>query len=125
MRWLVPIALAACSTANEPPTPAGAPAPAANFELVCLASNTSTAAQMQCLRTDTRNGEVVLVDYMHLPITAGPALESGPPGRFRTACAAPSSAQRADLYCVRLDTHSGDLMLLNLTQIGQLPPKKP
>jgi hypothetical protein len=126
MRWLLALALAACSPGKDSPAaaaPGGAASP--NFELACVAANTSTAAQMQCLRTDTRTGEVLLVDYMRLPVTPGSsALESGPPGRYTTSCAAPSSAQRADLYCVRLNTSSGDMLLVNLTKVGTLPPSK-
>jgi hypothetical protein len=126
MRWLIAIAVAACSPSKDTPAPPLAAAAAApirpNFELACVASNTTNAAQLQCVRTDTRSGDVVLVDYMRLPVTAGAtAVEPGPPGRFTTACAAPSTGARADFYCVRLDTRNGELVLVNLTQIVQLP----
>ena len=124
---LVIAALGACSSAKEAPPPAPqppAPLPVArpNFELDCVASNTSTAAQLNCVRTDTRTGDVQNVNYMALTVTNGTtAVDSGPPGRFTTACASPATPQRADFYCLRLNTQTGEMVLVNLTTIPQIP----
>jgi hypothetical protein len=132
MRALLLIAtLASCSSAKEAPAPAVQPPPPLpvarpNFELDCAASNTSNAAQMMCVRTDTRTGDIQNVNYMGLPVTNGPtAVEAGPPGRFTTACAAPATAQRADFYCLRLNTQTGEMVLVNLLLVPQVPAYHP
>jgi hypothetical protein len=68
MRFALLLAVMACSGS-------GAPAgnlPAANYELDCAAANTATSAQLHCVRTDTRSGDVVVVDYLKLPVSNGP-----------------------------------------------------
>ena len=101
-----------------------ASAQAANFELDCAASNTATAAQLNCVRTDTRTGDIVVVDYMRLPVSNGPtATGSTAAGRFETGCAATSTDKQADFYCVRMNTETGELMLINLQKVSVLPPK--
>lgn len=118
VRWLFGIALLGCAERSAPPSPSP------NFELDCDASNTRNAAQVNCVRTDTRNGDIVVVDYMRLPVSNGPtATGASTPGRFTTACASTSMEQRADFYCIRMNTETGELMLLNLQKLGVLPPK--
>lgn len=122
-RCLLLLALAGCS---ERGAAAPATAPAASFELACDASNTQTAAQLNCVRTDTRTGEVVVVDYMRLPVSNGPTgtgAGATTPGRFTTACASVSTDTRADFYCVRMNTETGELLLVNLTKVDVLPPR--
>jgi len=120
MRALALLAVAACSTARGPEV---APVSSAvNYELACAAASTSTAAQMQCVRTDTRTGDVLVVDYMKLPLSNGPTATGGATaGRFTTACAAPSTSTRADFLCVRMNTETGEMLLINLTKVGTLP----
>jgi hypothetical protein len=119
-RTLLLVAAAACSTRG----PDAAVATAPNYELACAAASTATAAQMQCVRTDTRSGEVLVVDYMKLPVSSGPtAVGAASPGRFTTACAAPATTTRADFLCIRMNTETGEMILVNLTKIGSLPPK--
>ncbi|HWO25544.1 MAG TPA: hypothetical protein VNO30_42685 [Kofleriaceae bacterium] len=97
---------------------------APNFEFDCAASDTATASQLHCVRTDTRNGEVLIVDYMKLPISNGPtATGAATPGRFTTACESTSTDQRADFYCIRMNTETGEMMLINLLKVGSLSPK--
>jgi hypothetical protein len=104
-------ALGACSG-----PPADHPA-AANYELDCGAANTANAAELHCVRTDTRTGEVVVVDYLKLPISTGPtAAGAAPAGRFTT-----STEKRADFYCVRMNTETGELLLLNLQKVDAFP----
>jgi len=77
---------------------------------------------MHCIRTDTRNGEVLRVDLTKLPSTNGPTATSpGPAGRYQTACEAAASAEQADFYCVRLDTGSGEMMVINLSKVALTP----
>ena len=117
--------IAACAK-----TPSGTP-PAAtankpNFELDCRASNTATAAELFCIRTDTRNGSVVRVMHHTLPTSNGPTAVAVPeePGSYSTVCDATSTTTRADLYCVRLNTRTGDMMLVNLQKIDSIPTTK-
>jgi hypothetical protein len=119
--WLVCVALLGCAKQSGN---ASGSSGATNFELDCAASNTATAAQLNCTRTDTRTGDVVVVDYMRLPISNGPtATGASTPGRFTTACAATSTDKQADFYCVRMNTETGELMLINLQKVPVLPPK--
>lgn len=95
------------------------PAPA--FTLSCHSASTASSRQLHCVRTDTRNGEVLRVDLEKLPATNGPtaALE-GPAGRYQTAGAA-ASDDRADFYCARLNTENGELMVINLSKVPTVP----
>ena len=113
------LAMAACS-APKASAPAGAVAP--SFELDCASSDTATASQLFCVRTDTRNGDVMRVNYDKLPVSNGPtAAAAAPAGRYTTVCDATSTDARSDFYCVRLNVDSGEMMLVNLTKVGQLP----
>jgi hypothetical protein len=100
----------------------GVPSP--NFELDCHSSNTATAAELFCIRTDTRNGDVLRVMHAKLPTSNGPTAVPQPshPGKFTTACDATSTDTRSDLYCVRLDTETGEMMLINLQKVAAFPP---
>ena len=106
---------------NAPPAAASR---AANFELVCDSANTATSAQLQCVRDDTRTGDVLRVDYLQLPSTNGPtAAAAGDAGTYTTACRATSMTSRADFYCIRMNTATGELMLINLQKVGTLPSR--
>jgi hypothetical protein len=118
--FLVWVALLGCAERGH----GTAPSQANNYELDCAASNTATAAQLNCVRTDTRSGEVIVVDYMRLPVSQGPTSTGATtPGRFETACAATSTDKQADFYCVRMNTETGELMLINLQKVPVTPPK--
>lgn len=120
-------ALAAC---NPPPAGAVPPVlggptapPAPVFALSCHSASTATSRQVHCIRTDTRSGDVQRVNLEKLPVSNGPtALAApGPAGRFHTECVAASSEAQSDFYCVRLNTESGELLLVNLTKVPQTP----
>ncbi len=99
---------------------ASAPAPA--FTLRCAGSATHTSGSVYCVRTDTRTGDVLRVDIAKLPVSNGPTgAAAGAAGRFQTECAAVNMAERSDFSCVRLNTESGELMLINLTKVGLTP----
>jgi hypothetical protein len=117
---LILIALAGCKQ-TVPTSAAGR----ANFELDCESSDTATAAELFCVRTDTRNGAVLRVNYTALPTSNGPTAveKSAAAGRYTTECDATSTDTRSDFYCIRLDTETGDMLLVNLTKIDQLPAK--
>jgi hypothetical protein len=122
MRILLVLALAACGQRGDGSPTTVAPSP--NYELDCAAANTATSAQLQCVRTDTRTGDVLVVEYMRLPASSGPtASGAAPAGRFTTVCDAASTDTRADFYCVRMNTETGEMLLVNLTKVGVLPPR--
>lgn len=93
------------------------------FELSCTGSATNTSGSMQCVRLDTRTGDVQRVDLGKLPTSNGSTASAtlGPEGLFQLACAAVNMAERSDFACVRLNTQTGDLMLINLMKVGQVP----
>ena len=120
-RFVLLVVLLGCAERGGSSAPS---TPPANFELDCAASNTATAAQVNCVRTDTRSGDVVVLDYMRLPVSAGStATGAAVAGRFTTACAATSTDQKADFYCIRLNTETGEALLVNLQKVNVLPPK--
>jgi hypothetical protein len=122
LRILLFLAVAACGQRGDGTPAAAAPSP--NYELDCAPANTATSAQLQCVRTDTRTGDVLVVEYMRLPTSSGPtASGSAPAGRFTTVCDAASTDTRADFYCVRMNTETGEMLLVNLTKVGVLPPR--
>ena len=96
-----------------------------SFELACDSSDTASATTLFCVRTDTRTGDVQRVDHMALPTSSGStATAASPPGRYTTVCDATSSDTRSDFYCVRLDTQTGEMLLVNLQKIGILPARE-
>ena len=118
--WLV---LAACS-GQAAGVAAPACSPPARYELDCASTNTPTASQLNCVRTDTRTGEVLVVDYMRLSISNGPTTTGTPPsGWFTTSCASTATEKRADFYCIRMNTETGDLLLVNLQKVSVFPPR--
>ena len=108
------LALMACD--KSPPAASGTPRPAPrNFELTCDAAETDKSATLFCTRIDTRNGDVRQVDLNRINQSNGPtASTAGPPGRYQLVCRSADSAAKADYRCVRLDTQSGELLLLKL-----------
>jgi hypothetical protein len=117
MRLTLLVVLAACSGRVTNNTSA------ANYELDCAAANTATASQLNCVRTDTRTGEVLVVDYMKLPVSNGPtATGAASVGRFTTSCNSTSTEKRADFYCIRMNTETGELLLVNLQKVSVFPP---
>jgi hypothetical protein len=108
------------------PASAGGGVGSPNFELDCRSSNTATAAELFCVRTDTRSGDVVRVMHMSLPTSNGPTALEKPEaaGRFTTVCDATSTDIRSDLYCVRLNTETGEMLLVNLQKVPSIPATK-
>jgi hypothetical protein len=116
------LALGACGNSSAMSSASSRP----NYELSCTASNTATAAEVFCIRTDTRNGSVVRVLQNSLPVSNGPTAVSvaEPAGSYMTACDATSTTTHSDLYCVRMNTRTGDMMLINLQKIEAIPVTK-
>lgn len=120
---IVAVAVAVASCRNESSGGGGgARAGDAAFQLSCEGSATNTSGQIYCVRTDTRSGDVLKVDMSKLPISNGPTgAAAGPAGRYDTKCVAINMAERSDFACIRLNTESGELMLVNLQKVDSLP----
>ncbi len=100
---------------------AGAPG-AANFDLVCDATETAKQATLLCVREDTRNGDVKVVDLTKLPRSQGStATSSRAPGSYKLVCRSADTPERGEFRCVRLDTATGDLLLITLPKVGTIP----
>lgn len=77
---------------------------------------------MFCMRHDTRNGEIKRVKLDHIPVSQGKTRSSvSEAGTYQLECAATSSEKKADVYCVRLNTESGDMLLVALPKVGEIP----
>jgi hypothetical protein len=114
------------STSNAAPAAlgggGGGSSGAANFTLSCHSASTASSRAVHCIRTDTRNGDIQRVTLDKLPVSNGvTAGAPGPVGRYSTSCVAASSDNQADFYCVRLNTDSGEMMMVNLTKVPTMP----
>ena len=108
------LALAACARDTTPARP--------SFTLSCDSADTSTQSTLFCVRTDTRNGDAVVLDLAKVPLTTGSSAASdGPSGRFETVCDSTNTAQKSDFRCLRLDTRTGDVVMLRLAELPRWP----
>lgn len=126
MKWtssiLLAVVLSGCPQQPVALVPAAAGAGAPNFTLGCYSASTATTRQVHCIRTDTRTGDVVRANIDKLPVSAGSTgVAASPAGRFQVSCATAASAEQADFYCARLNTESGELMMLNMQKVPQVP----
>jgi uncharacterized protein YecT (DUF1311 family) len=109
-------AMVAASCAKDP-APARPP-----FALACDSADTATQSTLFCVRTDTRNGDAVVIDLAKVPVTAGSSRAAeGPSGSYQTACSSTNTAQKSDFRCLRLDTRTGDVVMLRLSELPRWP----
>ncbi len=107
-------ALSACTKEPAAARPA--------FTLSCDSADTSTQSTLFCVRTDTRNGDAVVLDLAKVPLTTGTSKASdGPSGTFETVCDSTNTAQKSDFRCLRLDTRTGDVVMLRLAELPRWP----
>lgn len=107
------LALAGCS---------GKPEAAGRYELRCNSSNTRQQSQLFCVRHDTTTGDVRRVAIDRLPRSSGPtAAAAGPEGTYQLVCEATSTETRSDLFCVRLNRRTGELLMVALPRLGVIP----
>jgi hypothetical protein len=96
--------------------------PPPNYQLICESTDTREASRFFCMRHDTRNGDVRRVAIDQLSVSQGPTVsEASDPGRYELVCHAIRNDRESDLYCVRLDTRTGDLLLVALPKTPTLP----
>lgn len=92
------------------------------FELVCESADTATQTAIFCLRNDTRTGDVRRVDIDKLPVSGGPTESAAEPaGTYRLVCRSATTDTRADLYCVRLNRRTGEMLLVALPKTKLIP----
>ena len=116
LRALLLFALVGCADG------AAAPSPAPRFQLSCDSADTSTHSALFCVRTDTRDGDVRVLELDRLPVTSGSArVAAAPAGSFQTVCDATSTPNKADFRCLRLDTRTGDVVTLRLSELPTWP----
>jgi hypothetical protein len=100
----------------------GGGAPPPNFTLQCRSASTATSRNVHCIRTDTRSGAVERVALDKIPVSQGPtAVSAAPAGRYQTSCIAAQSDTQADFYCVRINTDSGEMLMINLQKVPTIP----
>jgi hypothetical protein len=117
MRALVIVAIvvtASCGKEGATARPA--------FTLACDSADTATQSTLFCVRTDTRNGDAVVLDLQKVPLTTGTSRAAeGPSGTFQTVCDSTNTAQKSDFRCLRLDTRTGDVVMLRLSELPRWP----
>ena len=110
--------LLACGCNPSQPNAAGAPA----FALACASTDTPVESTLHCVRTDTRNGDVRLIDLDRVPITSGSSRAGEEEsGTYQTVCDATTTSQTSDLRCVRLHTRTGEVVVLALAELPRWP----
>lgn len=97
-------------------------AAAGRFALACDSADTAQKSTMFCVRTDSRNGDAMVVDLDRLPITSGASRAAdGPAGSYQTVCDSTVTSQKSDFGCVRLHTGTGELVVLRLSELPHWP----
>jgi len=110
------VMVAACATKDQRGYVAG------RFELACDSADTVEKSTLFCVRTDTRDGDVMVVDLDRLPITSGASKAAeAPAGTYQTVCDSTVTPQKSDFGCVRLDTRTGELVVLRLSELPHWP----
>jgi len=106
--------------AQQPPPPTQGDPP--RFELVCDSSDTTTQSSIFCMRHDTQTGDVKLVDIDQIPKSSGSiATANKYPGTFTLTCHATRTETESNLYCIRLNVQTGEMLLVALPKLGVLP----
>lgn len=108
------VVLAACGKDAAAPRP--------TFTLTCDSADTATRSTLFCVRTDTRNGDAAIIDLAKVPLTTGDSKAAdGPSGSYETVCDSTNTAQKSDFRCLRLDTRTGDVVMLRLAELPRWP----
>jgi hypothetical protein len=93
-----------------------------HYQLVCDSSDTKERSSLFCIRMDTRSGDIKVVAVDKLPVSQGPtASEARDPGTYQIECHATRNDVNSDLYCLRLNRTSGEMLLVALPKVGTFP----
>lgn len=92
------------------------------YALACDSADTAQKSTLFCVRTDTRNGDALVVDLDRLPITSGASRAAdAPAGTYQTVCDSTVTPTKSDFGCVRLHTGTGELVMLRLSELPHWP----
>jgi hypothetical protein len=92
------------------------------FAIACDSADTSDKSTLFCVRTDSKNGDVSVVDLDRLPITSGAARAADErDGTYQTVCDSTVTPQKSDFRCVRIHTGTGDVVMLRLSELPRWP----
>ncbi|MBA3542580.1 MAG: hypothetical protein H0T79_23395 [Deltaproteobacteria bacterium] len=107
----------ACSTAGSSATPAP------RYQLVCDSADTAQQSTLFCVRSDSKTGDVAVIDLDRLPITSGASRAAEETdGTYAIECDSTVTPQKSDFRCVRLHTRTGDVVMLRLSELPHWPP---
>ena len=110
-------ALGACSSRGG-----GREASSRRFELVCDSSDTRESSTLFCTRIDTRTGDVKRIDISKLSQSNGPtAAAEERDGTYQLVCDSTDTEARSDFRCVRINTETGELLLVGLPKVEVIP----
>ncbi|HUQ03389.1 MAG TPA: hypothetical protein VM261_12890 [Kofleriaceae bacterium] len=92
------------------------------YSIACDSADTSDKSTLFCVRTDSRNGDVSVVDLDRLPITSGASRAADESdGTYQTVCDSTVTSQKSDFRCVRIHTRTGDVVMLRLSELPHWP----
>lgn len=92
------------------------------YTLSCDSADTELQATPYCVRTDTRNGDIVRVNIDQLTISRGSTKAmSEAEGTYQTECVASNTPTRADFRCLRLHRGTGEIILVRLSEVPVVP----
>ncbi|MCB9563638.1 MAG: hypothetical protein H6709_12350 [Kofleriaceae bacterium] len=99
---------------------AGVPPPP--YALSCDSADTAQQSTLFCVRTDTRNGDVMVVDLDRLPITSGASRAADEPaGTYQTICDSTVTPTKSDFRCLRMHVRTGEIVVLRLAELPHWP----
>lgn len=92
------------------------------YELICDSSDTKSKSSLFCMRHDTQTGDVKRVAIDHIPVSQGSTgTTRGPNGSYSLVCHATRTENTSNLYCVRINTQTGEMLIVALPKVGVLP----
>jgi hypothetical protein len=104
-RLLLLTLIAACSD-DAPYQPA--------YQVACDTNDLEHRSVWKCVRIHTPSGEARYVDLDALRTIEGKASDRGPRGRCQLICNSTSVSTSASFRCLRLDTSTGDMFILDV-----------
>jgi hypothetical protein len=99
-----------------------APAGAPRYTLHCDSADTTETSTLFCVRADSRNGDVLVIDLDRLPITSGASRAADErDGTYQIVCDSTVTAAKSDFRCLRLHGGTGDVVVLRLSELPHWP----
>lgn len=93
------------------------------FALACDSADTTQRSTLFCVRTDTRDGDVLVVDLETAPVTTGSSRATLDAAfTYQTVCDSTVTPEQSDFRCLRLNTRTGDIVVLRLSELPRWTP---